>query len=168
MNHRNIRLLWLNQNCIIARPVPQKVQRNKRLRVEEAQPLLLFQRYQNRLSGNCGFKTLKITHVTDKHNVHLSYSSPHAYTMGLGSMDATVNMSKTFDYAICNIPYPEWVFLSVLKKPPDGIISNGIMFMTISSIFVTVVSQACLRLWCQIALRDSQRFLWLLMVSSYQ
>ena len=65
MNHKTLHLLRLNRKRIIARPVPQKVLRNKRIRVEEAQPLLLCQRYQIGLSGNCGFKTSKITLVTD-------------------------------------------------------------------------------------------------------
>ena len=60
--------------------------------------------------------------------------------MVLVSMDATVNMSNIFDYAVYSISFPELVFLSVPKKPPDGILSNVIMFMTIYSIFVVITS----------------------------
>ena len=111
MNRKNLRRLRIERKRIIARPVPRKVLRNKRIRVEEAQPLLIFQRCQHDLSGNCGFKTSKITPVADKHNVHSSYLSPHASTMGLGSMDATVDMSNIFDYAIYSILIPKLIFL---------------------------------------------------------
>ena len=155
MNRKNLRRLRIERKRIIARPVPRKVLRNKRIRVEEAQPLLIFQRCQHDLSGNCGFKTSKITPVADKHNVHSSYSSPHASTMGLGSMDATVDMGNIFDYAIYSISVPKLFFLSAPKKPPDGIISDVIMFMTISSIFLMITSRACLRLSRRIALRNT-------------
>ena len=155
MNHKNLRLLRLSQTCIIARPIPQKVLPNKCIIIEEAQPLLLPQRCQNGLSGNCVSKTSKITPVAEKHNIHSSYSSPHAYAMGLGSMDATVDMNNIFDYAIYSISFSELVSLSVQKTPPDGILSKVIMFMTIPSMFVTITSQAYLRLCCRIALRDT-------------
>ena len=76
-----------------------------------------------------------------------------------GSTKVNVNKSNIFHYAMYRISFPELVFLLVPKKSPDRNLSNVIMFMMIYSIFVTITLRACLRLCCQIALRNTQRFL---------
>ena len=84
--------------------------------------------------------------MAEKHIVHSSYSSHYVSTMGLGGTEATVDMSNIFNFTIYSISFPELIFLSVPKKPPDGIVSNVIMFLTIYSFFVTITLHACLRL----------------------
>ena len=76
--------------------------------------------------------------MAENHNVHSSYSLPHASMMGLRSTEVTVDMINIFYFSLYSIYVPKLVFLLVPKNPLDGIISNVIMFSTIYSFFLTI------------------------------
>ncbi len=53
------------------------------------------------------------------------------------------SMPITLHFAICNFSYPEIVFSSLPRCPPDGIIMAFIILVFIGSIFIVMAIRTC-------------------------
>jgi hypothetical protein len=99
-----------------------------------------------------------IAHDCPLSNINASAPKCHGYetyaTFHNASMEQEVsasdqNMPITLHFAILKFSCPDIVFLSLPRRPPDGLITSSLVFMLMLLIFIIIMTCICIQLSLQ-------------------
>ena len=86
--------------------------------------------------------------MAEKHHAVSMYSTPQVGLLGSRNTEATDEMAMIYNFEYDRILYPDLVFMPLLKKPPDGILLDAIMFSLIAGIYTSIIGRGYIWLLC--------------------